>query len=490
MRLGYQIKQILSVKFTGKEIRRIAFRSSSSAALTVCAILAVFSQSVEAESLKDSLRGAYLNNPRLLAERARQQADDEAVPQATAGWRPTVTLDGSLGYEHERTTPPPTHTNGDNSTVRLTLSQPVFRGFRTLNETRSAEAAVRAGRGKLREIQQDVLLSAATAFMNVIRDKNIRERRRENVQFLLNEVQIANRKFREGELTRTDVAQANTRLHQGRAELAQAKADLAASRAEFASLIGHLPQKLSKPGHLTHLLPKRLTDAIRTALDENPKIISAEFQVSAAQHDVNAVRGELLPTVNLDASYERSHNISRLLDREDRGTVELRMSMPLYNSGTTLSRIRQARATMRQRRQELINTQAITQAEVISAWENRRAAQSRIRSATSSVSAAIASVKGIRIEAAAGERFVSDVLDAQRDLVEARISLARAERDYVVSSFTLVAAIGRLTADHLNLDVVVHDPGKNLNNVRHPGIVDAIAEFATVVIPPLRESIY
>ena len=450
----------------------------------------IVGEPVSAETLSEALSDAYLNNPRLLAERARQQADDEVIPQATSGWRPKVILDGSVGYEQERTTPPTDHSGRNNSTIGLKLSQPVFRGFRTLNETRSAEAGVRAGHGRLREIEQDVLLSAAAAYMNIIRDEDVRRRRAENVQFLRNEVKVTTHKFGEGELTRTDVNQAKTRLHQGLAQLAQAKADLAGSKAGFASLVGHLPQRLSRPGSIASLLPNRLSEAIQVALDENPKIITAEYQITAARHDVQAVRGELLPTINLDASYERSHNVSRAFDRQDRGIVELRMSMPLYNSGITLSRIRQARATVSQRKQELINTQAGIQAEVITAWESRKAAHTRIASARSSVTAAIASVKGIRIEAKAGERSVSDVLDAQRELVEARISLANAERDQVVSSFTLLAAIGRLAPDRLNLDVTIHDPSENLHMIRHPSVGDAIAEFATVVIPPLRESIY
>jgi len=484
---------IPSVKTSDREFLYWIFRFSATAAIAVCAVLAglgICCRYAYAQSLKDALRDAYLNNPRLLAERARQQADDELVPQATSGWRPKVTIEGSVGYEKERTSPPPTHSGSDNSTVGLKISQTVFRGFKTFNETRSAFAEVRAGRGKLREIEQSVLLAAATAYMNVVRDMEVLQRRKENVQFLRNEVLMTDRKFKEGELTLTDVAQANTRLYQGLAELAQARADLAGSRAEFGSLVGHMPRNPAKPGDFAKGLPDRLTDAIHIALGENPKIVAAEFLVNAARHNVKAIRGELLPKVDLDASYERAHNISRAFEREDHGSVELRMSMPLYNSGVILSRIRQARATERQRQHELINIQAIIQAEVISAWENRRAAISRIRSAKNSVSAAIASVKGIRIEAAAGERSVSDVLDAQRDLVEARISLANAERDFVVSGFTLAAAIGSLTAERLDLDVTVHNPRKNLSEIRHMQVGRAINNFVTVIIPPLRESVY
>ncbi len=450
--------------------------------VTLCFLMiSVMPRPGHTETLKQALNLAYRHNPTILAERARQRATDEGVSQAISGWRPTVSVTGHVGRNKERVTPPTTHSDLDQTSVGISLSQPIFRGFRTINETRRAEAQVQAGQGQLRDTEQNTLLSAVKAYMDVLRDRQILRLRRSNINFLARELDISKSRFREGERTRTDVDQARTRLHQGRAELAEAKANLHASEATYASIIGHLPRKLSSPKSISALLPKHLQSAIVIATAENPLILAANHRKDAAMRDADVIRGELLPTVSLDASYQRDHHPNRFSDREDNGTISLRFSMPLYKSGETYSRIRQANATVEQRTQELANTRSQVKASVISAWQRRQAAKSRIRAAKRAVRSAKAAVKGIRIEANAGERSVSDILDAQGDVVNAEVELTNARRDFVVTGFSLLATLGQLTVDHLKLDVEAHEPNRNLRAVRYQPIGETPGGFITTV---------
>lgn len=440
-----------------------------------------------AETINQALRAAYERNPALEAERARQRADDEQVPQALSGWRPTITASGNHGYEKERTTPPVTHNSRHPGSFSFNLSQPIFRGFRTINNTRKAEALVDAGRGALHNVEQQTLLNAVTAYADVYRDRAILRYRRANVNFLARELGATKKRYRAGDVTRTDIEQAKTRLFQGQAELAFAKANLSSSAARYGSIIGRFPGRLKKTGSIAALLPRTIQDAMEVALKQNPEIVSAEKRHAAARYEVKSIHGELLPNVSLDASYERDFNGSESTARSDNRSVALRLSMPLYKGGETYSRIRQAKAVERQRRHQLVDAKARTKAQVISSWRQRQAALARIRAARLSVRAGRAAVKGVRVEAKVGERSLFDVLDSQRDLVSAQIDLANAVRDHVVAAYSVLASVGHLTARHLNLNTVPYEPDENRELVRHqpigkvPGGLIDLKAFKTTV---------
>lgn len=423
-----------------------------------------------AESMMDALKAAYENNPALLAERARQRASDEAVPQALAGFRPKVSMSGSIGVEKTRRSYPITHTELDQSTFGLSLSQPIFSGFRAINSTRRARAEVFAGQETLFDVEQSTLLSVVAAYMDVRRARRTLSLRQDNVSFLNQEVRVTAARAREGELTITDTEQAKSRLYQGQALLEEARADLATSEANYEALVGQRPGGLRPAPPVRHLVPRSLSEAVTAGENENPLVTAAMFRKKAAEHDVQVQRGELLPTVSLDASYLRSIDPETTIGREDQGLLELRFNMPLYNAGTTFSKIREARAVASQRGHEVDDVRRGVKASVVSAWQRRLAAHKRMRVTHIAVTSAEAALKGIKLEAAVGERSVFDVLDAQRDVVDAQVRQVDAERDFIVSTFTLIAAMGRLSAEGLELDTPYYDPDANYKRVRYsPG---------------------
>lgn len=420
---------------------------------------------VQAESLRDALISAYNENPAIQAERARQRAQDEAIPQAIAGWLPVVTVDGHTGRERTHTRPgTPAHNGPDSLAVQL--SQPVFNGFQTLNAKRKAEANVRAGQEQLENRTQEVLLEATTAYMAVVRDRAIAKLRANNVSFLQTELKTTIERKRAGDLSKTDVAQARSRLYEGNATLAQAEADRDSSEAQYASIVGHLPGPLAAPPQIDSLLPANREDAVNIAIGGNPAIQSARFRQQAADFEIKEARGEVLPKVSVDLRYGREFDTSRTIDRDDEKSVFLRMSMPLYQGGTVHSRVREARQSFTQRGFEVSDTLSRTKAEVHRAWEQLRAAKRRLRSAKLQVGAASEALKGVKIEADVGERALFEVLDAQRELVNARVAKERARHDLVVSSYTLLASIGRLDIDHLGLATTAYEPEANLSEVR------------------------
>ena len=422
------------------------------AVLFVLQFILISAGPAQAESLFDALSSAYEFNPALRAERARQKADQEQIRQAHAGWQPTISASGDLGEERTDRRFPRSVSNVDPSRIGISLSQPIFRGFRTYNEIRRARALVDAGFEQLLSVEQSLLLEVVTAYADVLSNRKLVRFRRANLDFLGDETRITKERYQSGDLTRTDVDQSESRLFLGRADLASAQAELAASEATYGSLVGHLPGRLTSPFSVVHLLPKNLNQAIDQAKENSPLLNSARSRTSAAAREVDVIRGELLPTVSFDASLEAEYKASEGIDKETTETLQFRFNVPIYSAGTTYSRIRQARAILLQRQQEEINFGSEIQAAVISSWKRRTASLRRVELARRGETSAQATLKGIRAQHEAGERTITDILDAQRDLVTAQVERTLTERDVIVDTFTLLAAIGDLSAQKLGLE--------------------------------------
>ncbi len=432
-----------------------AARVNSCLAVCSLALALVFLGSDEArsQSLNEALTSAFAGNPGLDAERARQRADEENIKQERAKGLPKLSLDAYRGGEHTRLNSSSRTTKLNPDGYAFTLTQPLFRGFQTLNGTRRAKAEVRAGESQLHGREQSILLDAATAYMDVVQDRKIVKLRRDNVRFLGAELKASRARHKAGDLSRTDVAQARTRLFEGKADLAQAEADAEASEASFEAIIGRRPGALITPRTPRELLPPSLEAALRIALNTNPAIVGALHQQEAARRAKREAFGALLPTVSLELSRSIDHNTSVAIDREEVSSLFVRMKMPLYQGGDLRSRVRQTRARATGAAYEVTDSRRRTRADVINAWKQLHAARARIKAATQQVMAAREALKGVRIEVKVGERALFEVLDAQRELVNGEVALARAEHDHVVSGYVLLSATGRLTAHYLNLPV-------------------------------------
>lgn len=423
---------------------------------------------VQAESLSAALAEAYRTNPDLAAERASLRAVDEQVPQALSNWRPEVSLNGRYGIrrsENETSTGITTNRTNQPHSVGLEVSQNIFRGFRTEAETNRAENRVEAARSTLVGAEQSVLEEGSVAYVTVLRDTAILDLRRNNVGVIEQQLQATRDRFEVGELTRTDVAQAESRLARAIADRTTAEADLESARAAYRKAIGRDPADLQQPD-LPPNLPESEADALALAAENNPDVIFADFTERAARSEIDLRSGELLPTVTLDATLDRSKDVNGSDVKGTDSAVTARLSVPLYQSGEVYSRIREAKQTASQRLAELALSKREAQQAASDAWDNFRAAQARITSFESEVRAQEVAFEGVQQEAQVGSRTVLDVLDAEQELLDARVNLVGARRDLIVSGYALLSAVGKLTAKDLGLAVDIYQPENNYNAVR------------------------
>lgn len=420
--------------------------------------------SANAETIRDSLAIAYQNNPTLNAARAQLRATNENVPQAFSGWRPSVAASGSAGRLA-------TGTNGNidyrnNASISLSISQALFRGFRTVKSTRQAEAVVRAQRESLNSTEQDTLLSAATAYVDVIRDTALVALQRSDLQFLQEQVRAANDRFDVGEGTRTDVSQAEARAAEARASLNTSLANLNTSRAIYNQVIGVEARSLSADTTISRYVPASLSQALQASEANQPLIKQAMHLVDAAQYNVKTIKGELLPTVTIDGSMSRSWNPNGIADYSDNAQIFGNVNIPIYQGGGVSSRVRQAKEELGQTRLQLDVTRDQVRANVISAWGNYQAAEASIIAAQAAVEASKLALEGVIEEQRVGQRTTLDVLDAQRELVNQQSNLVTAQRNRIVGGYQLVAAVGRLDAESLNLNVARYNPKAHYKAVR------------------------
>jgi outer membrane protein len=422
----------------------------------------------EAETLRQALAAAYRYNPQIDAERARLRATDEEVARANSGYRPIITGTADIGARHTRVRP---NIAGDSGTLHprgyaVTLSQPIFTGFQTTNAVRSAEAGVRAGRESLRNVEQSVLLQAVTAYMDVVRDQAVVKLRENNVNVLSRELKASQDRFAVGEVTRTDVAQAEARRAGAVSDLELARANLKTSRATYERVIGHPPSNLKEPTVQERIMPKSLNEAISIGNRENPAIVAALYTEQQARYTVDQIRGELLPQVDLEASYQDRYGTSDAIDSVATTEVTGRVTVPIYEGGEVYARVRQAKHTHVSRLQEIEQSRTEVQEGVVSAWSNLNAARAQLKSDQSQVQANTTALQGVREEEKVGQRTLLDVLNAEQELLNSQVNLVTTRRNLVVSAYTLLTAIGRMDADQIDVASQVYDPEVHYDEVR------------------------
>ena len=436
------------------------------ARLVAFALGGVFAASAaSAQSLEESLVAAYQNNPTLQSQRASLRATDETVSQALSGWRPTVTLSGDAGL---------THTDGSSTgssdsqpqSASLRITQPLYRGGRTVNGIAQAEATIEAARQVLRQTEQTVLQATVRTYMDVLRDQAVVALNEANLDRLRRQLEATRDRFEVGELTRTDVAQAEARVSGAISSLVASQGFLESSRATFRRVIGLEPVNLTRVPPLGPL-PEGEEEARRIALEENPLVRQALRSEEASRAAVDVAEGVILPTVNLTGSVGRSYDTSTFNNRADSASVTATVTVPLYQTGSEYSQIRQAKQTNSQRRIDIETQRRAAVESVTQAWAALNSASEQIRSNVDQVRAAEVARDGVRQEAEVGSRTVLDVLDAQQELLNAQVALVRSERDEFVAGFDLRVALGRLSAEQMGLPVAVYDPTANYQTVRN-----------------------
>jgi len=424
--------------------------------------------SASAQSLEEALAAAYVNNPTLSAARAALRATDEEVPQALSGWRPTVSLSGYSGTAAIRS-PSSGGTNKgqhrDPKSAELSVEQPLYQGGRTVAATRKAENRVEAARARLASTEQSVMLDATTAYMNVVRDQAVLELRVNNEQVLRRQLQATEDRFQVGEVTRTDVYQAEARVAGATADRIQAEGDLEVSRAQYRNIVGETPGRLQAPP-VPADVPVNVDGAVGEALSNNPDVRAAGFDERASADAVTEVRGELLPSVTLSGSASKDYDTAGENTRQTTYQARVSVSVPLYQAGSTYSRLRGARQTVVENRQNLEAERRNAIEAVTREWETLVTARAAIEAFRAQVTANEIALDGVRREAAVGSRTVLDVLDAEQELLDARVNLVRAQRNLIVAIYGVKSATGALTARALDLPVDYYDPQEHYREVR------------------------
>jgi len=458
--------------------------SVGGAALRVIAIVAIANVGVvslglrvcAADTLDWALAQAYQNNPTLNAQRAAARAQDEGVPQALSGYRPRATLTATVAAQNQslltRSAAGYSESNSQFTphTVGVTVTQTLFNGYQTANRTRQAEAQVSAGRATLAVAEEQILLNAATAYMNLLRDGAILDLQRRNVEVLQEQLRQTRDRFNVGEVTRTDVAQSESRLAAGRSQVLTAESNYVSSKAIYRQIIGVEPGKLAAATPVDRLSPRTLIQAIATGREFNPNVAAAMFGIDTALLQVKINEGALLPTVtataNVQQAWEPSISSNVAVLQQFSASLLGQVTVPIYQGGGEYSLIRQAKETLGQQRINLDTARDLVQSNVVQAWGQLEAAKAQIQATQAQVNAAEIALNGVREEARVGQRTTLDVLNAQQELVNARVALVTAQRDRVVASYTLLSAVGGLYAVGLGLKVPVYDPMTHYQQVR------------------------
>ncbi len=420
-----------------------------------------------AESIKSAMARAYIENPTLRAERARLRATDEGVAIARSGYRPTIT--GNIDYNKTHTRVRPDRgTNGSNLSraYSITLNQPIFRGYRTVNAEAEADLNVLAGRYDLMNVEQAVLIDVVTAYMDVLRDRATVGLRKQNIEVLERQFRATQDRFSVGEVTKTDVAQATASKSVALADLSVAEANLKLSSSNYRRVVGKMPGRLRYPSSLESLFPKTLNIAMDRGAQEHPQIQAAQYRERAAEYTVKQIQGERLPEVNLSASYTHTDDPSIGTDSTDVASVRGTVRIPLYQSGAVYARIRQARETVTQRRLQVDEARRQISSSIIAAWGQLNSSRTRISAGKASVAANKTALDGVREEEKVGQRTVLDTLNAEQQVLNAEVSLVRSRRDYFVAAFTLLSATGRLNVVDVNAPVGKYDPSGHYEAVR------------------------
>jgi outer membrane protein len=424
------------------------------------------------DTIEAALVRAYQNNPQLNAQRAIVRSTDENVPQALSGYRPKVAVTASAGYQYTDSQSSAFGSNVDfhgpqaTASAGGTVSQTLYNGNQTANKTRAAESQVSGAREGLRVLEQTVLLTGATIYMDYLRDAAILEVQRSNTRVLEQTLKQTQDRFNVGEVTRTDVAQSEAQLAAGKTQQLTAEANLTTTRANFRRIIGNEPEALAPGSPVDRFLPKTLPTAVELSLIENPNVTAAMFGIDVSYLQVKVNEGALLPTVTAVASIQEAYQPAITTPKQFLTSAIAQFNVPLYQGGAEYSLIRQSKETLSQQRLNLELTRDQTRANTVTAWGQLVAGKAQVASAQSQVTASEIALNGVREEAKAGQRTTLDILNAQQALVNARVALVTAQHDRVVASYAVLSAVGRLSPQVLRLATSVYDPSVHYHQVR------------------------
>jgi outer membrane protein len=463
----------VSSRATSALPRRGAARIVAILAASVWVALAT--SGTRGETIGGALAKAYLGNPDINQQRAAVRASDENIPKANSGYLPTVTAEADDSFQQMNSLTPgmpysavPSHPRG----YGLTITQNIWNGNRTINSIRQAESGVLGAREQLRFTEQNVLLDAVTHYMDVLRDIAILDLDRNNNDVLREQLRETRNRFKFGDVTQTDVAQAEASLAGAHATALTAQSTLQASIARYRQTIGEDPKTLAPVQPVSKPLPKTLAQAVSISLVEHPAIVAMLHGVDAAELNVKITEGQLYPTVGLTGQLSKRYDLTDypVGSQTLTGSLVGQVTIPIYEGGAVYAATRQAKEQLGQQELQADLQRDRVRADVVAAWGANQNSAGILRAAKSQVAAAEVALAGVRNEAEVGQRTTLDVLNAQQALLNARVQLVTAEHDQVVNSYTLLSSVGRLSVSTLGLGVAEYDPRTHFDQVKNKWI--------------------
>ena len=460
----------------GRAIRCFVRRVARVALMATTALTGVTMHRAWADTLEQALALAYQNNPQINSQRAATRATDEGVGVALSGYRPQVNATAQIGEQYLDTLSKGSGGIGYSkssgtiatSSYGLTTKQTLFNGFQTASKTRQAEGQVFSQRETLRNTEQTILLNAATAYMNLLRDAALLELQRNNVKVLEATLRQTRDRLTAGEVTRTDLAQAESSLAAGRSSLHAAESNYTTSKSAYVQVVGVEPGRLASASPVDRFFPPTLNAALARAATQNPNITVAMFNIDVAVEQVKVTEAVLYPVVSLNGSFQKSFGSASQLSALESlgGSVVAQVTVPIYQGGSEYASIRQAKETLGQRRIDLDTARLSVQQNVTQSWGQLEAAKAQVDSSTAQVTSSEIALDGVREEARVGQRTTLDVLNAQQALVQARTSLVTAQHDRIVASYAVLASVGSLSPQILGLHIETYDPMVHYQQVR------------------------
>ena len=450
-------------------------RAAFAAALGLCAAsLGPLAPPASADTLKDALVGAYANNPTLEAQRATLRATDESEMIQRAQGRPTVNSTGTY-VEYVKQASNSFIAPDRQVSASLNLAVPVFSGGAIRNGIRAARNRVQAGRADLRGTESAIFSQTVAAYMDVIRQEALVGLAINNVEVLRTNLQATSDRFEIGDLTRTDVAQSQSRLAVAEGDLDNARANLVLARENYIALVGVAPDDLQPPPPLPGL-PADPDGAVTIALEYNPDLVAAIERAEAAGYDIKVAGAGRLPQLDISGAGVYTNYLGSLgavpgadaRQVANSAQVAVRLTVPIFQGGLTAARQRQATAQASVALETVIATERDVIANVRAAFASLRAANAVIDSSQVAVDAADLSLEGVRAANTVGNRTVLDILNAQQELLSAQVQLVTARRNAYVAGFNLLSSMGRAEARDLGLDgeVPLYDPVVNYERVK------------------------
>ncbi len=422
--------------------------------------LLLINSNVMAQDLYSVLAFTYENNPTILGQRIYLKSLDENMALAMSGYRPTASAQAAVSVDDESTP----------YGGQISANQNLFKGFNTVASVKSAENQIQAGRHQLSTIEQSVLLEAASAYVDVLRDQSVLELQIKNEQVLERDLETNRNRFEVGEITKTDLSQSEAQLAGARASRIAAEGDLKASRANYLAVIGMMPENLSVPQPLDMLMPLNFAEAKEIALSTNPQIISAKYIQRSLNDNVMVEKSALLPSLDIQALADKRWNTGGVEDDTDEITAGLVLTIPLYDAGANRAKIRNAKQLSNQAKIDIVQVERNILKELEANWEQLKSSKAQIISIQSQISASELALNGVKQEFLVGSRTVLDVLNAEQALLDSRVALVQAVHAETIASFAVLTNLGRMNYAYLGLDVKPYNPQINYDDTKYKWI--------------------